>query len=129
MSEGHTWSSSFTVERLLVTGSRVWPDAYWFIAWDECHRGKYLILGDCPTGADLWARRFAAFYQRPHRVHEADWGAHGPAAGPIRNSSMVGDSPTGAVALVNPAAKNNGTRDCYRKCRTAGLVPRVRRAS
>jgi len=116
------------MKRLAVTGSRVWRHDLWWMIWHELHDADHLILGDCPTGADLWARRFAEFYQRSHRVHYADWDAHGPSAGPLRNSQMALDNPTHAVAFAAFGHSNNGTRDCYRKLRGVDIVPKVVRA-
>jgi hypothetical protein len=116
-------------KRLAVTGSRHWPGEQWWRVWDELHDADYLILGDCPTGVDLWARRFVMFYRRSHVVHLANWETEGYAAGPNRNGRMAADGPTHGVALVVPTAKNNGTRDCYRKLRDVGIICKVVRSS
>ncbi len=115
-------------DRLAVTGSRWWRQDLWWMVWCELHDAEFLILGDCPTGVDLWARRFAEFYQRPHRIHVADWDAHGLSAGPLRNTAMALDTPTRAVAFAAYGQRNNGTRDCYRKLCSVGLKPKLVRA-
>ncbi len=107
--------------RRLITGSRHWPTSQWWKVWDVCHEAGHLILGDCPTGADLWARRFAEFYQRSHRVHEANWHRYRGNAGPVRNTEMVKDSPDDARAFVIAWEPCRGTRDCATKCRRAGV--------
>lgn len=101
----------------LITGSRYWPASQWFKVWEACHGGDYLILGDCPTGADLWARRFAQFYQREHEVHVADWNRHRARAGPLRNTEMVASDPDDAAAFIVPWDPCKGTRDCWSKCK------------
>ena len=91
------------------------------MVWDACHGADSLVLGDCPTGTDLWARRFAQFYQREHRVHLADWGKHRARAGPIRNTDMVADNPDDGVAFIAPWEPCHGTRDCWGKCKRRGI--------
>lgn len=89
--------------------------------WEECHGATLLVLGDCPTGADLWGRRFAEFYQVDHRVHRADWNKHRARAGPIRNTAMVADEPEDARAFLVGWDPCKGTRDCWGKCKRAGI--------
>ena len=115
----------------LITGSRNWPARLYSTIWEDCHTADALILGDCPTGADLWARRFAEFYQRPHAVYKADWHRYRGNAGPRRNAEMVATAAQnlGAVqafAYYVPWAKNIGTRDCHQKCMKA-TIPVTRR--
>lgn len=107
--------------RRLITGSRHWPTSCWWMVWEECHGADSLVLGDCPTGADLWARRFAQFYQVEHRVHLADWHRHRARAGPLRNTEMVKDSPDEGVAFLVGWDPCKGTRDCWGKCERAGV--------
>lgn len=102
--------------RRLITGSRHWPSKQWSTVWEECHEATHLILGDCPTGADLWARRFAEFYQRSHTVHRANWNRYKGNAGPMRNTEMVKDSPEDARGFLVPWETCRGTRDCAGKC-------------
>lgn len=122
----------------LVTGSREWPNKQYATVWEECHGADFLVLGDNPNGADLWARRFAEFYQRPHIIYIADWKARRGSAGPHRNMTMVkhmvdarasdqtykGFGTLGtfdARAFYVPWAKNIGTRDCHGRCVRAGI--------
>lgn len=115
----------------LITGSRQWPAKLYHVIWEDCHQAEALILGDCPTGADLWARRFAEFYQRPHAVYCADWQRYRGNAGPRRNEAMVATAAqnlgnVNAFAYYVPWAKNLGTRNCHNRCVRAG-VPIIRR--
>lgn len=105
----------------LITGSRYWSNRRWYEVWERCHGGSELILGDCPTGADLWARRFAEFYQRPRVICSADWKKYGPRAGPIRNSLMVAQQPDDAAAFFSRLHDNRGTNDCFVKCTNARI--------
>lgn len=107
--------------RRLITGSRDWkPEHYWMV-WDACHEAESIVVGDCPTGADLWARRFCAFYQRPLELFGAHWTVHGRAAGPIRNQKMVDTKPDDARAFFAALRRNAGTWDCWRRCRAASI--------
>lgn len=76
-----------------------------------------IIQGGCPTGADLWARAFAATHC--HLINEeADWKKHGDAAGPIRNAAMIEKhAPDGGVAFPG----GRGTADCVRQMEKAGI--------
>ena len=82
----------------------------------------FLILGDCPTGADAYAEAWAkandvAFYQ-----HIAKWRELGKRAGPARNSQMVKMAERyQARVLAFPRGRAAGTSDCVRKARDAGL--------
>lgn len=64
--------------------------------------------------ADYWARRNAI----PCTVFKAEWGKHGKAAGPIRNSKMLAE---GKPGLVVSAKGGTGTADMVAKARAAGV--------
>jgi hypothetical protein len=101
-----------------------------------------VIHGGC-GGVDLFvAARFEALNQRRERLQDgppvqlvsmpADWHRHDKAAGPVRNTAMVNlakllrDGSTYEVHwLAFPLGESNGTRDCARKCETAGFAGRV----
>lgn len=117
--------------RILITGSRDWdnPDAIedaildlnnWNpIDWDEV----VIVHGDCPTGADAMAQKFAEETGIATERHPADWNKHGRAAGPIRNKQMVD---LGAdIVLAFPKGKSAGTRGCTKLAQDAGLVVKV----
>lgn len=48
-----------------------------------------VLVGDCPTGIDLFVREFCKEREVPFTVFVADWNKYGRAAGPIRNGQMV----------------------------------------
>ena len=108
----------------LMTGSRYWPDSEWALVWEDCHAARVLIVGDCPTGVDLWVRRFAQFYQRDVEVHRADWDRHGKRAGPIRNGEMVRRRPDDCRGYLIHGFGSPGTRDCLRQARGARIPTR-----
>ncbi len=117
---------------MLVTGSRHYNDVakVWQALFDmEQSEGRELVLivGDCPTGADLWARRWCYFYQRPALVFEADWENRGRAAGPERNQAMVDERPVIASAFLVDFDPCRGTRDCGRRLKASGIPTTVYR--
>lgn len=120
--------------RVLVTGSRspALPRSSVHVAltaaWREAGRPITVVQGDCPTGADAYAREWAA----DHAVHgielehwPADWARWGRRAGPARNASMVSSEPRIWRALAWPLGESPGTRGCIRLAQAAGLDVRV----
>ncbi len=74
--------------------------------------------GECPTGADKWARIWCRRRFQRCRGWWAAWNQHGDAAGPMRNTEMVRGAQAG-VCIVAPG--NRGTADCAKKARAAGM--------
>jgi len=118
--------------RILVTGSRVWPDSkevqariVQVIVNQPYGTHVVVVHGDCPTGADRAAREFLDDIEKQNldyisqETHPADWNKHGKAAGPLRNQEMVD---LGAdVCLAFPLGESRGTRDCMRRAEAAGI--------
>lgn len=118
--------------RVLVTGSRYWPDpqavrqalddAY----ADATSRPFILIHGDCATGADrhahLWAVQAAATCNVIEEAHPADWRTHGKAAGPIRNEAMVDAGADLVLAFLLPNSR--GTKHAVQLAEAAGIPVR-----
>jgi hypothetical protein len=113
--------------RVLVTGSRDWPDkapiyrALYFqriIAGDD---GMIVVHGACPTGADAIADHWAHHFYPDHvkaEPHPANWDL-GKKAGPLRNQAMVD---LGAdICLGFPMPSSRGTYDCMQRARAAGI--------
>jgi hypothetical protein len=112
--------------RILVTGSRDLTD-------DALVRDALInaipldaadvtiVVGDCPTGADRFARGFADFDGDAADVHIADWTTHGKAAGPLRNQAMVDSGADVCLAFYRQGASNRGTSDCVRRARASGI--------
>lgn len=73
-----------------------------------------IVHGGAP-GADRLAADIAQEFGLPTEVHHADWGAHGPSAGPIRNEEMV--SSGADLCLAFPFGVSVGTNDCIRRAR------------
>jgi hypothetical protein len=80
--------------RLLVTGSRDWPneqavrDALRGASSGYASQDVAVVHGHCPTGADAHADRAARIFGMTVERHPADWSL-GYSAGPKRNAEMV----------------------------------------
>jgi len=85
------------IYRVAVTGGRNYnnPALVWKTLDQILDENPQIVLvvGDCPTGADLHAREWAesrciTFPHEPHGF-PANWKKHGKSAGPKRNKDMV----------------------------------------
>jgi hypothetical protein len=90
---------------------------------------QFIVHGDCPTGADRWAKAFAADNGIWTVGVPAPWKAFGKFAGPKRNTiathlarllSGVGHKP---VAIVFPGGR--GTADAAQKAKQGGFIMEV----
>jgi hypothetical protein len=112
--------------RILVTGSRDWAD--WNLLnntlneYAECEN-IVIVHGDCPTGADVMAQKWADCQGVRVERYPADWKRYKKSAGPIRNQQMVD---LGAdVCLAFPLPQSRGTIHCMEAARKAGIPVRV----
>lgn len=112
--------------RVLITGSRDWKvqGRVWGelsrIALHERPPVLTVVHGNCPTGADRFARQWCEEYQDMLRGlmginfheerHPADWGRYGRQAGPIRNEAMVDAGADLCLAFVALCKKLNCPR-------------------
>lgn len=126
--------------RVIVTGSRDWEGK---LAEARVHQvlvgalnlswaleePLVVVHGDCPTGADAiadrWARRREAEGVQL-QLFKANWARLGKGAGPARNLAMV-DSGADLVVgfLREDTGPSPGTRNCLTLARHAGLPVRV----
>ena len=139
--------------RVIVTGSRHWPDPARVLrelkktVCEECPEGSVFIVvhGANPRGADAaaaaWCADLAARLIASMRgvtlrqeCHPAPWDARGPAAGPFRNQEMVDAGADLVLAFVMPCTLKrcagkpehvtHGTRDCITRAEKAGIAVR-----
>lgn len=74
---------------------------------------KGVIVGDCPTGVDLYVRAWCRMKGVDFTIFKADWDSFGLSAGPKRNFEMVKfGSKLGAILIAFKG--NKGTADCVR---------------
>lgn len=113
--------------RILVTGSRTWTDTDAIcsaldaavLAIPPHTRDVWLVVGDCPTGADRIAYQWAVAAMIPIDAHIADWTTHGKAAGPRRNAQMVGSGADLVLAFIRNSSR--GASHTVALARRAGI--------
>jgi SLOG family YspA-like protein len=126
--------------QIVVTGGRDLADES--LVWrtlDDIHQVTpitLLVEGGCPTGADKFARTWAAARGVDRKTVAADWLTHvcqpgSPcrqsqrcrAAGPVRNGKMLREeSPDRVVAFPTGGP---GTRDCMAQAVRMGIDVKV----
>lgn len=96
-------------DRIVVTGWRKWKslDSVFRVlnhVREKAPSGEvYLGVGDCPTGADLYAFQWAKVYGVPYERYVANWKDLGKRAGMVRNRAMVDlHRPALGIAFLHP---------------------------
>jgi hypothetical protein len=104
--------------RVIICGGRDYNDREEmeraFEAW--ILPGDVIVHGGC-RGADRLAEEIARERGLRAEPHPADWGRHGPMAGPIRNQEMV----DAGASFVLAVKGGSGTQDCVRRAEAAGI--------
>lgn len=110
-------------ERVLVCGGRDYNDYHRLNAvlcklWEVEPFSVFMQGG--AGGADYLARKWASSWCGAIQklTFQADWCAHGKAAGPIRNQRMIDE---GKPDLVVAFPGGRGTADMVRRAKAAGL--------
>jgi hypothetical protein len=107
--------------RLLICGGRDFTDVRGaFRALDDLHRRNpvSLVIEGGARGADAIARYWADENGVAYLTFPADWDAHGPSAGPLRNIRMLQE---GRPDLVAAFPGGRGTAHMVRIAREAGV--------
>lgn len=95
-------------------------------ALDLGFTGLVVVHGDCPTGADRYAKLWALFnygFGVREERHPAQWDKFGKFAGPKRNREMVDKGADRVLAF--PHKDSKGTWGLIDLARAAGLDVRV----
>lgn len=105
--------------KVLVFGGRDYADRVKvFSTLDQLNPKPTLIIEGGATGADRFARQWAASRDVPCQTFDADWNKYRRAAGAIRNTRMLVEGmPDRAVSF--PGGK--GTANMLSQARKAGL--------
>ena len=107
--------------RVLVCGGRRYRDnaAVWGkLNLLHADKGIAAIIQGGAAGADMLAEKWAVANDIPCMTFRADWDAHGPAAGPIRNQAML---VRGKPDLVVAFPGGKGTADMVWQATNAGV--------
>lgn len=107
--------------RLLVCGGRDWRGRAAIVRALTSIKAKHgisLLIQGGASGVDRLASEWAHGQGIEVATFDADWQAHGRAAGPIRNRRMIEEGRPDAVVAF-PGGR--GTADMVRQAETAGL--------
>ncbi len=104
--------------RIIVTGGRKLADAAAVDRELSTLRPTLVIVGGA-GGADRLAAHWAWLHKAETWIYDADWNAHGKAAGPIRNQRMLDENPGIDAVVAFPGG--SGTADMVRRARAAGV--------
>ena len=110
--------------RVAIVGSRSFGDYVFFERkikeWEAVHGVITTVVSGGASGVDWMAEQYAVKNNRQKVIHKPDWDRHGKAAGPIRNSVIVGDGLDYLIAFPGP--DSIGTHDTIRKAKEKGIV-------
>lgn len=123
MPDGSEWRDGVAAGplRVLVCGGRDFADrraVFGALEALNTERGIGCIIHGAARGADSLAGDWATANGVLAECHPADWEAHGKAAGPIRNASMLESSKPDLVVAF-PGGR--GTADMVARARAAGV--------
>lgn len=126
----HKNSASKPAYYLVVAGGRDFNDFDYMkreilsLMWHELKDYEVVIIsGECPRGADYWAKTAAWALKLRYMGVPADWKEHGKAAGPIRNRYMA-EHGSGLLAFWD--GESRGTSNMIDEMRAKGKPVRVR---
>lgn len=98
--------------KIVITGGRDYALSEHVFEVLDALQPTIIAQGECRTGADFWARRWASSRGIRCTGFSADWTTHGRAAGPVRNRVML---ETFQPDLVVAFPGGRGTADCVRQ--------------
>jgi len=110
----------------VVTGSRNWPTGT-DIAWDlRRFAPDEIVHGNCPRGADYFAKTIAMQLGAKETAFDADWKQYGRQAGLIRNQKMIDyvtdkSSDSYVVVFAYRLNDSKGTTDCIKRAKQSKL--------
>lgn len=108
---------------VVVTGSRDWKDRRVIVQrLLQLPDGTTIVEGGA-RGADTIARYAARALGFEVFTVDADWSAHGKAAGPMRNRRMLNRKPDLVLAFWRN--KSKGTADCISEAERRGIPVEV----
>lgn len=106
--------------KVIVTGGRDYQDKEMVYRILDQLNASFVAVGDCPTGADLFAFEWCIERGVPYKLYEAKWTELGRKAGPIRNEEMIVDNLDAKFVVAFKG--NKGTADTVRRAESANLL-------
>ena len=113
--------------RILVCGSRDWPDAEAIFARllkEETGTNPPIIVHGAARGADMMADAAARALGFPREAHPANWTELGPRAGLLRNDEML-ESGVDLVIAFRLSHFSPGTNYTIKHARARGIPVEV----
>lgn len=110
--------------RVLITGDRNWACltlAQRVVDRLKAKHPELEIIHGAAKGVDTAFAVAAANAGVPVIACPAEWDAHGPAAGPMRNQRMVDAGADLCLAFHGNLKRSKGTNDCVRRAMDAGI--------
>lgn len=104
--------------RIIVTGGRDYSDQKKVDEVLDLLMPDLVIQGGA-SGADSLAYNWCMRNKVEGKTYQADWNAHGKAAGPIRNRQMIEENPE-AIVVAFPGGK--GTSSCIEIAKQFGRL-------
>lgn len=109
---------------IVVTGGRHFTNQLLVFRVLDALRPSRISEGDCPSGADLFARQWRDMHGVAGKSYPADWypdgisGRMDRSAGPRRNGRMLrAENPNLVIAFKG----NRGTKDCCKQARAMSI--------
>lgn len=109
---------------IIVTGGRYYDKPWKVFTILDSYAPRIVVEGNCPRGADLYARQWCRLHGICPKSYTADWSYYGKKAGFIRNGRMLRDWvhwPNVIVAAF-PVEGGSGTQDCIYQARELGMT-------
>lgn len=108
------------MKRVLVCGSRHWPDpSQEWVVLDAIEPS--VVIEGCADGADRTAERWAEYHRVPIEHYPAHWDLYGKAAGPMRNREMLAHSHPDLVLAFRARGISRGTDNMVELADKAGV--------
>jgi hypothetical protein len=110
--------------RVLVSGSREFNDVDFIERCIENENPTLIIHGNCPSGADNIADKYAKRKGIPCIKMDANWDYYNRAAGPIRNRWML-DFCNPDLVLVFVTKESKGARDMLKAANKKEVMTQI----
>lgn len=104
--------------KVIVTGGREFMDYFSVAKVLDSIPGLNTVIQGGAKGADACGRAYCELSGKLSHTYHANWGKHGKAAGPIRNTQMLSENKD-ALVIAFPGGR--GTKHCVEEATRLGL--------